>query len=139
MTAGLIALALTGCGGGKKKSEPERPLNKAAVGACKGSQLSAAPKLPAGFPHVAHVNYTEQSTEGPTNVVEGYFGGSIKDAHDSYKKALQGAGYKILFDELEEHDSEVSWSGEGRSGQVALREDCPQSDRIYVHITNRPA
>jgi hypothetical protein len=39
---------------------------------------------------------------------------------------------------LEEHDSEASWSGEGRSGQVALREDCADSDKIYVHITNRP-
>jgi hypothetical protein len=33
----------------------------------------------------------------------------------------------------------VSWKGEGRSGQVALREDCGDADKIYVHITNRPA
>ena len=44
----------------------------------------------------------------------------------------------MLFDELEEHDSEVSWKGQGRSGQVALREECGDSDRTFVHITNRP-
>jgi hypothetical protein len=85
------------------------------------------------------VTYTVQRTQGPTDVVEGYFEGDLKDAHDEYKKELQAAGYKILFDELEKHDSEVSWSGEGRSGQVALREDCADKDKIYVHITNRPA
>ena len=37
-------------------------------------------------------------------------------------KELKAAGYKVLFDELEDHDSEVSWQGEGRTGQVALRE-----------------
>jgi len=28
---------------------------------------------------------------------------------------------------------------EGRTGQVALRERCGEGDKIYVHITNRPA
>ena len=44
----------------------------------------------------------------------------------------------VPFEELEDHDSEVSWQGEGRTGQVALRDDCG-GDKIYVHITNRPA
>jgi hypothetical protein len=44
----------------------------------------------------------------------------------------------VLFEELEDHDAEVSWSGEGRSGQVALRDDCG-GGKIYVRITNRPA
>jgi hypothetical protein len=134
---GLVLAALAGCGGGGEKSE-EAP-NPAATAACKGSALTGSPKLPASFPQVEHVTYTVQRTQGPTDVVEGYFEGDLKDAHDEYKKELQAAGYKILFDELEEHDSEVSWSGEGRSGQVALREDCADKDRIYVHITNRPA
>jgi hypothetical protein len=132
--AGLIVVA--GCGGGaKKESEPPNPL---AVAACKGSALAAAPKLPASFPKVEHVTYTKQATQGPTQVVEGFFEGDVEEAHDDYLKELKGAGYKILFEELEEHDSEVSWSGEGRSGQVALRDDCGDG-KIYVHITNRPA
>ena len=40
---------------------------------------------------------------------------------------------------LEDHDSEVSWQGEGRTGQVALREECGDSNKTYVHITNRAA
>jgi hypothetical protein len=83
--------------------------------------------------------FTQQRTDGPTNVVEGYFKGSVKDAHDEYKKELEGAGFKILFDELEEDDSEVSWSGEGRSGQVAIRAECGSDEKVYLHITNRPA
>jgi hypothetical protein len=76
---------------------------------------------------------------GPTEVVEGYFNGSLQDAHDEFHKELKGAGYQILFDEVDAHDSEVTWKGEGRTGQVALREECGSSDKIYVHITNRPA
>jgi hypothetical protein len=88
---------------------------------------------------VEDTTFTKQSTQGPTEVVEGYWKGSLEDAHDEYKKELEAAGYDIVFDELEDHDSEVSWKGEGRSGQVALREDCGDADKIYVHITNRPA
>jgi hypothetical protein len=129
-------LVLAGCGGGGGEEEAANPQAKAA---CEGSALSGKPKLPASFPQVEHFTFTKQATQGPTEVVEGYFEGSIKDAHDEYLKELKGAGFQILFEEVEEHDSEVSWKGEGRSGQVALREDCGSSDKIYVHITNRPA
>jgi hypothetical protein len=136
---GLVVLAFAGCGGGGEKSSEEGELNEQARAACTGSALSATPKLPPSFPQVENVTYTQQRTQGPTNVVEGYWEGSLEDAHDEYKKELEAAGYKILFDELEEHDSEVSWEGEGRSGQVALREECGDNDKNYVHITNRPA
>jgi hypothetical protein len=139
---GLAVVALAGCGGGgdeSSASSTESDLNEQAQAACTGSELSAAPKLPPSFPQVENVTFTQQETQGPTDVVEGYFMGSLSDAHDEYKKELQAAGYKILFDELEDHDSEVSWQGEGRSGQVALREECGENDKIYVHITNRPA
>ena len=139
---GLAVVALAGCGGGGDESSAgstESDLNEQAQAACTGSELSAAPKLPPSFPQVENVTFTKQKTQGPTDVVEGYFMGSLPDAHDEYKKELEAAGYKILFDELEDHDSEVSWQGEGRSGQVALREECGENDKIYVHITNRPA
>jgi hypothetical protein len=136
LAAAVVVLA--GCGGGGGGGE-EESANPQAVAACNGSALSAAPKLPASFPQVENVTYTKQSTQGPSELVEGYFEGSVKDAHDEYLKELKAAGYQILFEELEEHDSEVSWKGEGRTGQVALREDCRGDDKIYVHITNRPA
>ena len=131
-----VALVLAGCGGGGGEEEPA---NAPAKAACEGSPLSGTPKLPASFPQVENVTYTKGTTQGPTEVVEGYFEGSVEDAHDEYLKELKAAGFQILFEELEEHDSEVSWKGEGRSGQVALREDCGEGDKIYVHITNRPA
>jgi len=137
-----LAFVVAGCGSKEKegeKGDTDQALTKESQAACTGSALTAAPKLPPSFPMVENATYTQQKTEGPTEVVEGYFEGSVKDAHDEYKKELQGAGYKILFDELEDHDSEVSWSGEGRTGQVALREQCGSDEKIYVHITNRPA
>jgi hypothetical protein len=84
------------------------------------------------------MTYTKQEITGPTVVVEGYFNGDVEEAHDEWKKELEASGYKILFDEVEEHDSEVSWEGEGRTGQVAIREECGEDDKIYVRITNRP-
>jgi hypothetical protein len=136
LAAAVVALAGCGGGGGEGEKEPENPQAKAA---CEGSPLGEAPKLPASFPQIENITYTKQSTQGPSEVVEGYFEGSVEDAHDEYLKELKAAGYQILFEELEEHDSEVSWKGEGRTGQVALREDCGSDDKIYVHITNRPA
>jgi hypothetical protein len=134
---GAIVVVLAGCGGSERKGETETVGTEVSA-ACNGSQLVTEPQLPPSFPQVENVTYTKQRTEGPTEIVEGYFMGSVEDAHDEYKKELQGAGFKILFDEVEEHDSEVSWKGEGRTGQVALREQCGEGDKIYVHITNRP-
>jgi len=135
LVAALLAMA--GCGGGDENDEAEAA-NPQAKAACEGSALSEAPKLPVSFPMVENTTLTTQSTQGPTEVVEGYWSGDLEEAHDEYVKEFEAAGYKILFEELEDHDSEVSWSGEGRSGQVALRDDCG-GDKIYVHITNRPA
>jgi hypothetical protein len=137
---GLAVLPAGGCGGKKDESQGGA-LNKQALAACNGSALAEAPNLPPSWPHIEadKVTYTKQETKGPTTIVEGYFNGDIKEAHDQWKKELEASGYKILFDELEDHDSEVSWQGEGRSGQVALREECGSADKIYVHITNRPA
>jgi hypothetical protein len=133
-----LAFLVAGCGGGSKKQETDTEANPQALAACNGSALTATPKLPPSFPMVENTTLTRQSSEGPTELVEGYWKGSLKDAHDEYLKELQAVGYKILFEELEDHDSEVSWSGEGRTGQVALRDDCG-GGKIYVHITNRPA
>ncbi len=134
-------LAASCGGGGEKKSETETPLNKDIQAVCNGSPLTESPKLPPSFPMIEEnkLTYTKQSTEGPTDVVEGYFHGDVKEAHEEFEKELQASGYAILFNELEEHDSEISWKGEGRTGQVAMREECAESDKTYVHITNRPA
>src|SRR4051812_29454960 len=127
-----LAFGISGCGGGGDE-EPEAP-NPQAKAACAASPLSAKPNLPASFPMVENTTLTKQTTQGPSEVVEGYWTGDLEEAHDEYVKEFEATGYKVLFEELEEHDSEVSWQGEGRTGQVALREDC-DGDKIYVHIT----
>lgn len=131
-----LALGLVGCGGGKKA---QSTLGREARAACTGSPLTKTANLPSDWPDLGQVTFTQQVTQGPTEVVEGYFEGDIQAAHDEFKRELDSAGFTILFDEREDHDAEVSWKGQGRSGQVALREECGSSDKIYVHITNRPA
>ena len=132
----VLGCLLAGCGGSDGKSAEAGDQTE---GACTKSALSGAPDLPKGWPQIEKATYTQQSQQGPTTVVEGYFEGDVKAAHDVYKHELDAAGFTILFDELEDHDSEVSWKGQGRSGQVALREECGSADKIYVHVTNRPA
>lgn len=142
LVLGLAAVALAGCGGGEKDKGDTDALSGEVQAACSGSRMSEEPKLPAGFPQIEEdkVVYTQQSTNGPTDVVEGYFNGDVQEAHDEYLKELQGAQYKILFNEVEApNDSEISWQGEGRTGQVALRNECGDKDKTYVHITNRAA
>ena len=134
---GVLGLLLAGCGGGDGDDASE--LSEEAEAACTASELSEAPKLPAGWPDMGEVTFTQQSTQGPTEVVEGYFEGDIQAAHDDFKRELEAAGFTILFDEVEENDSEVSWEGEGRSGQVAIRNECGEDDKMYVKVTNRPA
>jgi hypothetical protein len=134
----VAALSVAGCGGGGKSETETEAANPRAKAACNASALTATPKLPPSFPMVENTTLTKQSTEGPTHLVEGYWKGELEEAHDEYVKEFRAAGYQVLFEELEEHDSEVSWKGEGRSGQVALRDDCG-GGKIYVHITNRPA
>jgi hypothetical protein len=133
---GVLGLLLAGCGGGDGDNGSE--LSEEAEAACTASELSEAPNLPAGWPDMGEVTFTQQSTQGPTEVVEGYFEGDIQAAHDDFKRELEAAGFTILFDEVEENDSEVSWKGQGRSGQVAIRNECGEDDKMYVKVTNRP-
>lgn len=131
----VFTALLAGCGGGDSESSGAGDELEAA---CTKSALTEAPDLPKGWPEMGEVTFTQQSQQGPTTVVEGFFEGGLQAAHDDFKRELEAAGYTVLFDEIEEDDSEVSWKGRGRSGQVALRNECGSSDKIFVHITNRP-
>jgi hypothetical protein len=133
----VLSLGLAGCGGGGDEESEAEGGERSAV-ACSGSPLSSV-ELPAGFPKPDPVVYTKAETAGPTEIVDGYYDGELRDAYDDYKSGFASAGYDILFDETEEHDSEVSYEGGGRTGQVALRENCEEGDRVSVHITSRPA
>jgi hypothetical protein len=131
----VFTLLLAGCGGSDSKSSES---GNEVEAACTKSELSETPELPQDWPDMGEVTFTQQSEQGPTHTVEGYFDGDLQAAHDDFKRELEAAGFTILFDEIEEDDSEVSWKGVGRSGQVALRNECGSSDKVFVHITNRP-
>lgn len=137
-----VVLVLAGCGGGgagDTTTTASRPPNPQAKAACAAAPLASKPKLPPGFPSVDRVTYTKDTQLGPTEVVEGYYEGDVQAAHDAYHQALQDAGFAITFNEVEApNDAEVSWKGQGRSGQVAVRNDCG-GGKTYVHITNRSA
>jgi hypothetical protein len=132
----LFTVLIAGCGGNddtQRTSGPAKP-------ACSGKPLSNAPTLPATWPEIDEVAYTKQSVQGPTNIVEGVFEGDVTAAHDIFRSELEAAGFAILFDELEADrgDAEVAWKGQGRSGQIGLRDECGDSEKTYVRITNRP-
>ncbi len=137
----VLALALGACSSGEKKAD-EGEAGGGGTETCSGSPVPAGQlQLPEGFPTPDGVTFTESEMEGPSGVADGYFEGDVKDAHDEWKAAFTDANYTVVSDELEEHDSEVNYeSADGSStGQVALREECKESGRTAVHITDRPA
>ena len=129
------ALLLDGNGTGNGEEEGE----EGAAVACSGDPVT--PDLPSDFPQVDGMTYTNSQTSGPSEIADGYYEGDLQGAYDAWKSAFEGAGYTITFDEIEEFDSEVAYSGgsENRSGIVALRDSCTEDGRISVHITSRPA
>jgi hypothetical protein len=136
-----LAVALAACGG-KSEAEKEREAEaKSGRGTvtCEGKAMSGETGLPADFPNLDGITFVKASESGPSHVVDGYVDKSVKEMHDSFKSSFEDAGYTVLFDELEEDDSEVSYRTKDRSteGQVALRA-CDE-DKTSVHITNRPA
>jgi hypothetical protein len=134
--AAALVLALAACGGDENGEEEGEGGTVAAV--CEGSALSGETGLPSSFPKPEEVTYVEAEKAGPTNVVDGRFDGDIERAYDTYHDAVESAGYEILFDEQEADDAEISYAGDGRSGQIALRADCGGEEPVTVHITNRP-
>jgi hypothetical protein len=137
LTVALALGALSGCG--KSEAEKEAAAGGRGPLTCKGSAMGAAPELPAGFPSVGNITFVSSSKEGPTTVADGYTKSDLKTMHDGYVSGFESAGYSILFEELEDRDSEVSYKTKdgSKTGQVALRE-C-ENDNTSVHITIRPA
>ncbi|MFL5796723.1 MAG: hypothetical protein ACJ77A_02175 [Actinomycetota bacterium] len=135
----VLLLVLTACGGGEKdKGESEG----GGTAACDGSAIATAQlKIPKDFPTPDGVTFTDSNTEGPSRIAGGYFAGDLKDAHDQWKSAFETAGWTVLADELDEHDSEVNYqpADQSSTGQVKLGDDCKESGRTAVDVTDRPA
>ena len=137
---GALVLALAGCGGeGDSAEEKAKEAAEAAsTPVCEKTTVVATTKLPSNFPKPDGVTYRVTKTTGPSEVVDGTYDGSLDDAYDAYEQAVEDAGYNVLFKEKEEKDAEISYEGEGTTGQIALRAVCGEDDKLVVHITNRP-
>ena len=133
----LAPFAFAACGGDGGESEAEGEEGDRI--ACRADAFDGDPALPEGFPTPGEFTVTSSELEGATQVVVGFWESGLDEAYREWKEGVEEAGFQVTFDEIEEHDSEVSWEGEGRSGQVALRQECGSDDKLYVHITNRPA
>jgi hypothetical protein len=127
-----VALLAAGCGGsGDKESEGAKT-------ECKADATTKPTGLPAAFPVPGELTFTEVRRDGPTIVVDGYWTAGLDEAYKEYRDQVGEAGYDVLFTEKEDHDAEISYRGSGRTGQIALRDDCKEGDTTRVHITSRP-
>jgi hypothetical protein len=136
----LVALLVFAACGGDDEGGGE----EGATGtlACDGTALSSSEiKLPDDFPIPGEAVLTSSETAGPSSVVEGFYEADLESAYNEWKDALEGADYAVLFDEIEDHDSEISYKSadESSTGQIALRSECKDAGKTFVHITNRPA
>lgn len=134
-----LALFAAGCGGGNEESGGGGEGSEGAKVACRADATSDPTGLPAAFPLPGELTVTQVRKDGPTNVVDGYWSAGLDEAYEEYSRAVEQAGYKVLFTEKEEHDAEISYESSDRTGQIALRDTCSEADTVSVHITNRPA
>jgi hypothetical protein len=136
---GLLVLAVAGCGGKSAEEKAKEAAAESSAPVCGMSSEVEGTKLPSGFPKPDAVTYRQEKAAGPSEVVDGSYAGSLDDAYDAYEKAVDDAGYDVLFKEKEEDDAEISYKGGGTTGQIALRAVCGEDDKLVVHITSRPA
>ena len=133
------AASLAGCGGDEEsEAEKEAESGRGTV-TCSGDALAGSAGLPAGFPELEGVTFVGAEDKGPTHVVDGYSDESLEGLYNEYKERLQEEEYEILFDELEEDDSEISYKSKdgATEGQIALRATCDNGN-VSVHVTARP-
>jgi hypothetical protein len=136
---GLAALALSACGG-KSEAEKEREQKAPAVSpaVCDASELAGYTGLPEHFPEPDGVTYKKTKKAGPTRIVAATYDGDLDSAYAAYGEVVVDSGYNVLFKEKEEDDAEISYEGEGTTGQIALRNVCDDPDKVVVRITSRP-
>lgn len=132
----VLAFGAAACGGESDQDKATEGSGRGTL-TCEGSAMSGAPGLPANFPVLEEMTLVSATDKGPTHVVDGFAEDEIEGVYREMKDRLQEAQYKILFDELEDKDSEISYQtpNGAREGQIALR-TC-DNGKTSVHITAR--
>jgi len=138
LTALLFIVALAGCGGESDKDKAAEGSGRGTV-TCTGSAMGGDAGLPANFPVLDEMTVVAAKDSGPTHIVDGYATDGIDGVYHEMKDRLKEEQYKVLFDELEEDDSEISYETPdgSKEGQIALR-SC-DDDKTSFHITARAA
>jgi len=132
----MLGLALAACGG-ESESEEEGERGEAFAPICEMAAMSGATGLPDSFPTTGSVTYVKTEEAGPSVIVEGWVEGELGDVYDDVHQKFEESDYEITFDEQEEHDAEISFKGDGKSGQVKLADECG-GGKVYVRVTARP-
>ena len=132
----MLGLALAACGG-ESESEKEGERGEAFAPICEMAAMSGATGLPDSFPTTGSVTYVKTEEAGPSVIVEGWVEGELGDVYDDVHQKFEDSDYEITFDEQEEHDAEISFKGDGKSGQVKLADECGEG-KVYVRVTARP-
>jgi hypothetical protein len=132
----MLGIALAACGG-ESENEEEGERGEAFAPICEMEAMSGATGLPESFPAVSSVTFVKSEEAGPSVIVEGWAEGDLEDVYDDVHQKFEDSDYDITFDEQEEHDAEISFKGDGRSGQVKLADECAEG-KVYVRVTSRP-
>jgi hypothetical protein len=133
----MLGLALAACGG-ESEGEEDGERGEAFAPICEMPAMTSETGIPADFPVPPNVTFVKSEDAGPSTIVEGYAEGDISDVYDAWHEAFDDTSYEISFDELEDHDAEISFVGtDDDTGQIKLEDECGEG-KVYVRVTSRP-
>jgi hypothetical protein len=126
----VASLVATACGSENASTSPGQT-------PCRSTPSPvAAPSFPDGFPPITGVTWSSDQVAGPSQIVQGYTGGTLEDVFGEMKEKFGGGGYSVSKSERDRHDAEVNFTSARNTGQVRLSEEC--RGRLTVFITIRP-
>ena len=97
------------------------------------SDIGAArvtPDVPPGFPTLPGVAFTANDATG----TRGYVQRKVRDLHDDYVQALEGAGYRVTRSELDPWDAELGFEGHGHTGEVDIFQECRSRTWLQIQV-----
>jgi hypothetical protein len=133
----MLGLTLAACGG-ESEGDEDGDRGEAFAPICEMPAMTGEAGIPADFPVPPNVTFVKSEDAGPSTIVEGYAEGDISDVYDAWHEAFDDTSYEISFDELEDHDAEISFVGtDDDTGQIKLEDECGEG-KVYVRVTSRP-